>query len=303
MTIIRQPGKINENTTLIDVEWMRVPGILSMYLIESEESGKKCLIDGGTATEARRLFKQLENLDAFPPDMIIITHSHFDHTQAIPSFLKKAKKLGKEIEIMASKKAIPFLEDQSYNEIYGPFGPFKNIENVIPLREGDIINLGEISLEIFDIPGHALDHIAIFDEKNKNVFVGDGIVSSIDNNLILPPIVPPHWDTNAYLSSLDKIKKINYNSMSIAHFGHIINSEAKDVLDQVLTVFNKLWNIFEENIDNLEDSSYMLDIIMKEIITPQYGKIDTSTFSASENALLQSVLDWYIQGFKMSKAI
>ena len=71
MTIIRQPGKINENTTLIDVGWMRVPGILSMYLIESEESGKKCLIDGGTATEARRLFKQLENLDAFPPDMII----------------------------------------------------------------------------------------------------------------------------------------------------------------------------------------------------------------------------------------
>ena len=303
MTFIRQPGKINKNTTLIDVEWMRVPGILSIYLIESEESGRKCLIDGGTATEARRLFKKLENLDAFPPDMILITHSHFDHTQAIPFFLKKAKKLGKEIEIMASKKAIPFLEDQSYNKIYGPFGPFKNIENVIPLKDGDKVNLEEISLKIIDIPGHALDHIAIFDERNKNIFVGDGIVSSVDENLILPPIVPPHWDTNAYLSSLDKIKKINYNSMSIAHFGHIINSEPINILDQVKSVFITLWNLFEENIEKLDDSSFMLDIIIKEIIIPQYGNVDFSTFSTSENVLLESVLDWYIQGFKMSKGI
>lgn len=75
MTAIRQPGKINENTTLIDVDWMRIPGMLGVYLIESEESGKNCLIDGGTATEARRLVRKLEDLGAFPPDMVIITHS------------------------------------------------------------------------------------------------------------------------------------------------------------------------------------------------------------------------------------
>jgi len=127
MTAIRQTGKINENTTLIDVNWLRVRGMLGIYLIKSE-SGKNCLIDAGPATEARQLFRQLDALNAFPPDIIIITHSHFDHTQAIPFYLKKAKKLGKQITIMASKRAIPYLKDQSYNQVYGPFGPFKNIK-------------------------------------------------------------------------------------------------------------------------------------------------------------------------------
>ena len=93
MPILRQPGKINVNTTLIDVEWMRVPGILGMYLIENDDGSKKCLIDGGTGTEARRLVKKLEKLNAFPPDIIIITHSHFDHTQGIPYFRKKKSEI------------------------------------------------------------------------------------------------------------------------------------------------------------------------------------------------------------------
>ena len=91
--------------------------------------------------------------------------------------------------------------------------------------------------------------------------------------------------------------------MSIAHFGHIINSEPINILDQVKSVFITLWNLFEENIEKLDDSSFMLDIIIKEIIIPQYGNVDFSTFSTSENVLLESVLDWYIQGFKMSKGI
>lgn len=302
MTAIRQTGKINENTTLIDVNWLRMPGLLGIYLIESE-SGKKCLIDAGPATEARRLVKQLEALDAFPPDIIIITHSHFDHTQAIPFYLKKAEKLGKQIKIMASIKAIPYLNDQSYNQIYGPFGPFKNIKNVIAVKEGDIINLDEISLKIFDVPGHAVDHIAILDEKNKNLFIGDAIGSKTDDNLMLTAIVPPHWNTEAYLTTIEKLKQVDFDGISLAHFGYIYNAEAKKILQEALSVFNQWWNLLEQNVKNLGDMDYMLDIIIKEIISKQYGEVIISDLSPSEVELMKFALGWIIEGYKMYKKL
>ena len=164
MTAIRQSGKINEDTTLIDIEMLGVPGIFSMYLIES---GKKCIIDAGTETEAQEILNKLKKLNAFPPDMIILTHSHWDHTQAIPFLSQEAEKMGKKIEILASAAAIPHLRDQSFNDAFG-MGPYDNIENEItPLKEGDRIDLEGITLKIFEIPGHINDHIAILDEKNK----------------------------------------------------------------------------------------------------------------------------------------
>ena len=92
-----------------------VTGTTAVYLIKGE---KKCLIDGGTRNAASRIIKTLNNLNAFPPDIIILTHSHWDHTQAIPILRKKAAMEQKHIKVMASEAAIPLLEDQSFNKVY-----------------------------------------------------------------------------------------------------------------------------------------------------------------------------------------
>ena len=249
MTAIRKQGKINEDTTLIDVMMMGIPGGIAMYLIES---GKKCLIDGGVASEARHLIKTLEKLNAFPPDIIIITHSHFDHTQAIPAFRKKATKMQKKIDVMASKAAIPLLKDQSYNDVFN-MGPYKNIEDVIPFKEGDTVDLEGITLKIFDVPGHCKDDIAILDEKNKNIFVGDAIGAKVADNIRSPPFMPPFFDKNAYYASMNKLKKIDYETLCLAHFGYIYDAEAKNILNEAILTFEKWWGLFEENINKLDD--------------------------------------------------
>jgi glyoxylase-like metal-dependent hydrolase (beta-lactamase superfamily II) len=175
MTAIREEGKVNDDTTLIDIKMFGVPKITAIYLIES---GKKCLIDAGTHTEARKILRQLKELNAFPPDIILLTHSHWDHCQAIPFLSQRAKKEGKEIEIFASANAIPNLRDQSYNEIFGT-GPFNNIEeDLIPVKDGDVVNLDGITLKIFEMQGHMTDQISILDEKNKNLFIGDALFLS-----------------------------------------------------------------------------------------------------------------------------
>lgn len=292
MTAIRQPGKVNADTTLIDVEMMGVPGVTAIYLIEGE---KKCLIDGGTSTEARRIIKELEKLNALPPEIIIITHPHWDHTQAVPRLRKKAERLGKQIEVLAGKTAIPYLTDQSWNSVFGPLGA-RNVEDVKPLAEGDVVDLGGINLRIFEVPGHCEGHLAIFDEKNKNIFVGDSLGYKTTDELFIPPFMPPFWNAEAFLQSIAKLKKIDYETLCLAHFGYIFDSESKDILDESVSVYKKWWQLFEDNLDKLDDLQQMAEIITNNI-SP---KSDTEQFGS---ALIENVVTWLITGFKMTKKI
>ena len=260
MTAIRKQGKINDNTTLIDYGLFGVAGAGAVYLIEGE---KKCLIDGGTRSEASRIFKTLKDMNAFPPDIIILTHAHWDHTQGVPFLRKKAAYLKKDIEVMAPEKALSLLEDQSWNEIFGQ-GSLENIKDVTPLNEGDTVDLGGISLKIFDVPGHSKDHIAILDEKNKNIFVGDAIGAKVEDQFFIPPFQPPHWDRDDFYNSVNKLREIDYDSLCLAHFGYIYADEAKNILDEAASVYELWWGLFEDNIDKLDDTGYMSSIISKE---------------------------------------
>ncbi len=293
MTAIRKEGKVNDDTTLIDIRMFGVPNITALYLIESE---KKCLIDAGTHTEARKILRQLKELNAFPPDMIVLTHSHWDHCQAIPFLSQRAKKEGKEIEIYASVEAIPNLRDQSYNEVFGT-GPFNNIEvDIIPLKEGDTVDLDGITLKIFETPGHMTDHIAILDEKNKNLFVGDALGDKVSDIVFVPPFVPPNWDKDKYLNSVDKLKGIDYDTISLSHFGLIHGDEAKSILDESITNLNKWWRLFEENIENLDNIPYMIDKALPELIPK-------SELEKYPQKLKEAIAYWLSEGFKISKGI
>jgi glyoxylase-like metal-dependent hydrolase (beta-lactamase superfamily II) len=293
MTVIREEGKVNEDTTLIDIKMFGVPKITAIYAIES---GKKCLVDAGTHTEARKIFRQLKELDFFPPDKIVLTHSHWDHCQAIPFLNQKAMKEGKEIEIYASKNAIPNLKDQSYNEVFGT-GPFNNIEaEIIPLKEGDTIDLDGISLKIFETPGHMTDSLAILDEKNRNLFIGDTLGDKISDNVFVPPCMPPFWDKDAYLKTIDKIKRINYETISLPHFGLVYGEEAKRILDESIENLNKWWIFLEQNINNLDDIPYMIENVLPEVIP----KAELDRFPLK---LKEAVIFWISEGFKKSKGI
>lgn len=268
MSAIRQPGKVNEITTLIDIGMYGVAGVTAVYLIEGD---KKCLIDGGTRTEARRIIKVLRQLGAFPPDIIIITHSHYDHTQGIPVLQREASKTGKRIEVLASHKAIPLLEDQSWNAVYDA-GPYDNIQDVTPLKEDDIIDLGTTTLRIYEVPGHSKDHIAIMDEKHRNIFIGDVIGDKIADNTFLPPFMPPYWDPHTFLSTINRLKSIDYDSLCLAHFGYIHGAESKQILDEALQVHETWWQLFDENADKLGDINHMLETVMK-VIKPSIPEI------------------------------
>ena len=261
MTAIRQAGKINENTTLVDIGMRGTYGMTAVYLVQG---GRKCLIDGGRREEAPRLLKALRELDALPPDLIIVTHPHEDHTQGIPALRQEAARQGKAIQVMASGEAIPLLADASFNDVFGG-GPYSSIEAVTPVRDGQTVDLGGITLRILDVPGHCRGHIAVLDEKNRNIFVGDAIGMKASDTLFLPPFMPPFWDPDAFLSSVNKLRQTPYDTMSLAHFGCIGGSEARSILDEAVATYNTWWQWFERHADRLDETGYLLRAMREEI--------------------------------------
>jgi glyoxylase-like metal-dependent hydrolase (beta-lactamase superfamily II) len=318
MTSIRAPGKVNDNTTMIDIGLFGAAGVGSVYLVDA---GKTCLIDCGTQAEAPFIVKTLREMETFPPDIVVFTHSHYDHCQGISVLRKEAAKLQKSINVMASKEAIPLLADQSYNSAFDPKGKYENIQDVKPLAEGDTIDLEGTTLKVFTVPGHNKDHIALLDESTKNLFIGDSIGYKVADGTFIPPFMPPYWDEQAFRSSIDKMKQIEYGSLCLGHFGYIYSDEAKKILDESLIVYETWWNVFKEadETGKLDDVNYITESILNKtgVIVPDMSLVSTKLKVGLKvlngvrklqgkkplrvaDVLLHKVATWLINGYEIA---
>ena len=210
-------------------------GALAIYVIEND--GMRMMIDGGIPLTARKVANKMKEFGIFPIHKILLTHSHFDHIQGV----EKMKKLMKntEIEVLASEKAIENLKnpklmnDVFKNDMTDPQS--QPVEDVTPLKDGDIIDLNGLKLEVLNFFGHTMDSIAILDEKNKNLFVGDAIVDTMDNNLYSAPFMPPDFSEPELLKTFQKLREMEdkLNSISLAHFGVMTENDFQKILEEM----------------------------------------------------------------------
>ena len=143
MAIIESEGRINDNSYLIDTKFLGAEKDLAHYVVEND--GMRLLIDAGiTSKPAKKMVRKMKELGIFPVHKIVLTHSHWDHMQGVEQMKKLME--GTKIEVLASENAIPNLKnpkimnDGFKNEILESPEPAP-IEDVIPLKEGDIIDL------------------------------------------------------------------------------------------------------------------------------------------------------------------
>ncbi len=260
MTAIRTPGKINDDTTLIDTGMYGAAGTSAVYLIEA---GKTCLIDTGGPEGSARIFKTLSDLKEFPPNNIVLTHAHWDHCQGLPGLRKRSKA----IEVHAGRECIPLLEDQSWNHVLDEKIRYENIGDVRPLLDGDIIDLDGLTLRVIDSPGHMKGHIALLDEQNRNLFVGDSIGYKFGDKAFIPSFVAPFWDREAFYATLERLRSIDFDSVSLAHFGYIHGDEARQLLDEAERACDRWWAIFErvEQEGKLDDTKYLSAVVVEEM--------------------------------------
>ncbi len=133
------------------------------YLILDE---KKAIVD--TGGDAAFLIKALRrHINPTEIDYIILTHSHFDHASAAGELKEHLN-----AEIIMHPTEYDFVK--SFNFSSPLFGiNFKPFTVDIPVRDGDVIELGGLRLKVFHTPGHTPGSICLYEEDKKWLFSGD----------------------------------------------------------------------------------------------------------------------------------
>ena len=269
---------------------MGLPKFLSIYIIEN--NGMRLMIDVGETLKVRTVIKKLKDFGLYPIHKIVLTHSHWDHAQGISKMKKSLKDL--DVEILASENAIDNLRHpekmiDGYEGIN--LNPFE--DEVTPLKEGDIIDLNGLELEIMNFFGHTMDSIALFDESNRNIFIGDAVGMRLDQDAFFIPLMPPNFQEKDLLNSFKKLlnMKNRLSSISLAHFGVWKDTHFEQVLNEMEELYFKVKSLLIE---------WYHENPSVDTITSKYCRTLMPNSKFWNEKIFEFIVGMMINGFKIS---
>ncbi len=158
--------RINEDT------WRFEDNGVRFFLLTGKD--RAALIDTGmNAPDARRMAEELTDL----PIILINTHADRDHISGNGAFE----------ELYMSPK-----EEDNYRNNGGK-------GTIIPVKDGDVIDLGDRPLRIIDNPGHTPGSIAVLDERYGVLIAGDSVQ---DGNIFM---FGKYRNLDTYIDSLKRL--------------------------------------------------------------------------------------------------
>lgn len=290
MPWILNEGKFNNNTYLFDSFQCDAEYSMGYYILQGTK--KRALIDTSGPIEAERFAKRIKTLDLIP-DILILTHSHWDHAGGTTVFQKEFPN----IEVIAAKPAIESLKNNSkYNESFSEIiTDLEPVDNITPVKEGDIIDLGEMELLIYETPGHTNCSISILDQKNMILYTGDAL-GYLWPEFIFPPIMPPEFSQEKLLSTFHKVKKIDYSVIACAHYG-LLTEDAAEIFPTYAKFCYIFWRDFF--ISLLEKNHTTEDVFNRFI--DRLHELDS--FYPEGKITYKMLVNWIINGLKSAGLI
>jgi hydroxyacylglutathione hydrolase len=227
------PGVIEMN-----VQARRRLGV-NIYLIDG--GSEYVLIDVGFLDElgdVLELIRQM-NFSLSACQMIVATHADADHTQG----LARAREVLK-CKVAAHPKSVRPLEDGDEIMTYSRIDaqnihiPMPRCKVDVTLDEGDIISVGDRSLEVWSTPGHTAGQLSF--RMGELLFSGDNIFR--DGSV---GVIDAHHGSNLvdFLASLRRIRA----------------SDAKYLLPSHGPIFRKDDALLDATIARLESYTHMAD--------------------------------------------
>jgi len=161
-------------------------------------------------------------------DFIFLTHSHYDHAlgsayalkywpnakvvageYAVGIFQKpSAKRVMRDLDLkFAAKCGVEYYEDL-----------IDNLRVDIPVKDGDIINAGDMSFAAVSLPGHTKCSMGFYLSENKLLLGSETLGVSDGDKIIIPSYLVGYKMT---LKSIDKAKKLDIENILLPHLGLI----------------------------------------------------------------------------------
>jgi glyoxylase-like metal-dependent hydrolase (beta-lactamase superfamily II) len=210
------------------------------YLVLGE---KPYLVDTNISKAKKKIIKALSDNNLEPEDLqyILITHHHADHTGS----MAELKRLSG-AELAAGEKDAPVIDGSQ--EQPGPgdlnfmgrlmgklpdswiqsYQRFDFAEVDLKVKDGDV--LGELSLEVLEIPGHTDGGVAFYDRERKRAFVGDMITNIMNRRK--PPFLAFSYDMDAIRDSIARLAELDLEYAFPGH-GKIIGPGAGEKIKEL----------------------------------------------------------------------
>lgn len=153
---------------------------------------KPVLIDAGVGE--RRHIEEIARHSDDGPAEVIITHAHPDHASGVEYLAERWPR--------ARFRKVPWPErDGQYRVSW------------VALADGQTIDAGDDSLEVVHTPGHAPDHICLWQASASTLFSGDLVLAG--GTVVIPA---SHGGSLAqYLRSLRRVSALNPKRLLPAH--------------------------------------------------------------------------------------
>lgn len=220
------------NFSTIDLNWTGRPQSIASLLIQSQ--GFSALIDPGPESTLETLRAQLRShgLELASLDFLLLTHIHLDHAGATGAIVRENPSLKVYVHDFGTAHMVDpsrllasagRLYGADLETLYGACTPVPK-SNLISLKGGEKIRIGETELGVFYTPGHASHHVAYWDAVSRIAFVGDNAGIRIAGRpYLLPATPPPDIDLELWNASLDTVASWNPERLFLTHFGYIDN--------------------------------------------------------------------------------
>jgi glyoxylase-like metal-dependent hydrolase (beta-lactamase superfamily II) len=213
----------------IDLDFMDTKQVIASYLLLGDD-GTAAIVETGPTTCLDRLRAGLKRHGVSHEDVrrVFLTHIHLDHAGAsghlselLPNATFYVHEVGFPHLVDTSKlvKSATRIYGESMDELWGEARPVPE-DRIVILKEGDETEAAGAILVAHDTPGHAYHHLAYLEPGSGMLFTGD--VAGIrlpGQSYVRPPTPPPEIDVEAWVQSINHIRRIGPSSLWPTHFG------------------------------------------------------------------------------------
>ena len=174
---------------LIFTDLQHPTGVTNTYLVVGTQGA--AFIDTGwdRPEEAKARIDYWEELGRPPLKGIVVTHRHPPHWGNAPAI----RNASGEAAIIASHAEQAEIERRM---------PGAKVDRAV--RDGDTLDLGELTLQFVEAPGHTYGSLAVFVRETRALFAGDTVMGSGTS-----VINPGEGEIGLYLQTLEKFLRLD----------------------------------------------------------------------------------------------
>lgn len=210
---------------IVDLNFQGEAGIIASYVLRGPRG--VALIETGPASTYPALKAGLARLGIEMAEVteVLVTHIHLDHAGAAGWVARESGATVYVHQVGAAHLVDPRRLLASAARIYGDaMGPLWGetlpvpAEQVVALKDGDVVNAAGWRTVAVDTPGHAYHHMAFV--LDGLCFTGDvAAVQLPGSRHVRVPTPPPEVDLPLWRQSLERLAALQPDQLLLTHFG------------------------------------------------------------------------------------